>query len=101
MSQPLTPASASLFFSLLGNERRLRVLMALVSLDTPASPSTLSPVLDIPKAQLSDLLQDLASLGLVRSGRSGRYVLYEANRDMLSSLACFLTQIEEPEDADK
>lgn len=89
---PLDPASAAPLFSLLGNERRLRVLLALRDTPGGASPSVLSPILDIPPPQLSDLCNELLRAGLVLKGRGGRYVLFISNEDLLSKLAKLISE---------
>ena len=72
---------------MLSNERRLRVVLALRDCPGGSSASVMSPILDIPEAQLTDLLSELASVGLCRKGRAGRYMLYQINQELLDKLA--------------
>lgn len=86
----LTASAAAPLFSTLGNERRLRVVLALLDCVGGASPSVLSPILDIPEPQLSDLLADLLKHGLVSRARAGRHVLFRLNTQLLTQLATLI-----------
>jgi DNA-binding transcriptional ArsR family regulator len=88
----MTPSLAAPLFSLLGNERRLKVVLALRDSPGGASITVMSPILDIPEPQLSDLCSELVKNGLATRGRAGRHVLFRLNQELLNQLAALICE---------
>lgn len=91
----MTPLTASTLFTLLANERRLAILLSLRDTPRGNTPSVLSTVLDIPLPNVSQHLAELMSGGLIKRGRSGRYVFYAPNSEVIVTLGRLLMSFEE------
>lgn len=88
----MNPSTAAPLFFLLGNERRLKLVLALRESPGGASISVMSPILDIPEPQLSDLCGELVKSGLATRGRAGRHVLFKLNQELLNQLATMIRE---------
>ena len=78
-------------FSSLSQETRLKVFKLLIEYGNDgALPGTLAEELEIPANTLSFHLSHMSKAGLVTSKKSGRFITYFANTDLIDGLINFL-----------